>query len=358
MADLTDPRVERFGKARQDWLKRFLTLDHGIPTHDTFNRVFAALDRKAFAAGFGRGMADLAAATGLRAVAIDGKAVRSAPGDTFSGCLRLVSAWAVENGLILGQEAVADGSHEIAAIPELLTALDLKGALVTLDAAGCQTAIAGQIRAQGGDYLLAVKGNQPALRRAVHAAVVPGDGGFVVAGHGRRHSRGLRGSYWPPGSLPRAHALKCRAPTNSMTTPWNANAPIAAISTVLRSMTGPPGDARQCRGPDHGRRGDSGLSQPTSEPRHSQLPPAAPGPLPPSARTGAPGPRPGRPAVRADGMPGDRGGLSSGRGRRGRGIVCGAGWPGSGRFRLERSAGGRGGIEAGGNDRGPRANPR
>src|SRR5947209_5427246 len=120
--------IERFGDAREDWLKRFLALPNGIPSHDTFNRVLAALDRKAFAACFGRWMAELCEATGLRPVAVDGKAVRSAPGDTFSGCLHLVSAWAVENGVILGQEAVADGSHEIAAIPELLRVLDLTGA--------------------------------------------------------------------------------------------------------------------------------------------------------------------------------------------------------------------------------------
>ena len=161
--------IERFGEARQDWLKRFLALPHGIPSHDTFNRVLAALDRKAFAACFGRWMVGLCEATGLRPIAIDGKAVRSAPGDTFSGCLHLVSAWAVENGVILGQEAVADGSHEIAAIPALLAVLDLNGALVTTDAAGCQKEIARQVREQGGDYLLAVKGNQPALQRAVHA---------------------------------------------------------------------------------------------------------------------------------------------------------------------------------------------
>jgi predicted transposase YbfD/YdcC len=162
--------IERFGDAREEWLRRFLALPNGIPSHDTFNRVLAALDRKKFAECFGKWMADLCAATGLRPVAIDGKAVRSAPGDTFSGCLHLVSAWATENGLILGQEAVADGSHEIAAIPELLKALDLKGAVVTLDAAGCQTEIVRQIRTQGGDYLVAVKGNQPSLQRAVDAA--------------------------------------------------------------------------------------------------------------------------------------------------------------------------------------------
>src|SRR5262245_24770860 len=162
--------IERFGEARQDWLKRFLALPNGIPSHDTFNRVFAALDRQQFAACFGRWMADLCAATGLRPIAVDGKAVRAAPGDTFSGCLHLVSAWATENGVALGQVAVADGSHEIAAVPELLAVLDLEGALVTLDAAGCQKATLGQIREQGGDYLVTVKGNQPALQKAIRAA--------------------------------------------------------------------------------------------------------------------------------------------------------------------------------------------
>src|SRR5262245_18300844 len=152
--------IERFGLARRDWLGTFLALPHGIPSHDTFNRVLAALDRKKFAACFGRWMAALGPATGLRPIAIDGKACRAAAGDTFSGCLHLVSAWATENGLALGQEAVADGSHEIAAIPELLKVLDLKGALVTLDAAGCQTEIVRQIRTQGGDYLAVQRGSR------------------------------------------------------------------------------------------------------------------------------------------------------------------------------------------------------
>jgi predicted transposase YbfD/YdcC len=162
--------IERFGEAREGWLRRFLALPNGIPSHDTFNRVLAALDRRKFAECFGRWMAELCPAAGLRPIAIDGKACRAAAGDTFSGCLHLVSAWATENGLALGQEAVADGSHEIAAIPELLKVLDLKGALVTIDAAGCQTEIVRQIRTQGGDYLLAVKGNQPSLQEAVEAA--------------------------------------------------------------------------------------------------------------------------------------------------------------------------------------------
>jgi predicted transposase YbfD/YdcC len=190
--------IERFGKARHDWLKGFLALPKGIPSHDTFNRVLAALDRDKFSACFARWMTDLCAATGLRAIAIDGKACRAAPADTFSGCLHLVNAWAVENHLFLGQVAVADGSHEIAAMPELLKLLDLEGALVTIDAAGCQKEIVEQIRAQGGDYLVAVKGNQPALERAVHAAFDRaceadfagcGMAATAEAGHGRHEER-------------------------------------------------------------------------------------------------------------------------------------------------------------------------
>jgi predicted transposase YbfD/YdcC len=190
--------IERFGEAREGWLRRFLALPNGIPSHDTFNRVLAALDRKAFAACFGKWMGELCAATGLRSVAVDGKAVRSAPGDTFSGCLHLVTAWATENGVALGQEAVADGSHEIAAVPELLRVLDLNGALVTLDAAGCQKGTLSQVREQGGDYLVAVKGNQPTLHDAVvgvldRAAAAEFAGcdmsGSAEEGHGRREER-------------------------------------------------------------------------------------------------------------------------------------------------------------------------
>jgi predicted transposase YbfD/YdcC len=162
--------VEAFGEAKADWLKRFLTLPNGIPSHDTFYRVFSRLDPDKFGACVAKWMAGVCEATGLKHVAIDGKAVRSAPRGTFSGCLHLVSAWAAESRVILGQQAVADGSHEIAAIPELLKVLDLKGALVTIDAAGCQKAIAEQVRGRGGDYLLAVKGNHPTLHAAVYAA--------------------------------------------------------------------------------------------------------------------------------------------------------------------------------------------
>jgi predicted transposase YbfD/YdcC len=190
--------IERFGKARHDWLKTFLKLPNGIPSHDTFNRVLSALDRDQFSACFARWMTDLCEATGLRVIAIDGKACRAAPGDTFSGCLHLVNAWAVENDLFLGQVAVEDGSNEIAAMPALLKVLDLKGALVTTDAAFCQKEIVKQIRAQGGDYLMTVKGNQQTLHRAVIAAFEKaGESAFadcdmstsVEDGHGRHEER-------------------------------------------------------------------------------------------------------------------------------------------------------------------------
>lgn len=190
--------IERFGQARVDWLRGFFPLPNGVPSHDTFNRVLSALDRKAFAECFGRWMADLCQVQGLKPIAIDGKACRSAAGDTFSGCLHLVSAWAAENGLILGQEAVADGSNEITAIPELLKVLDVRKAIVTIDAAGCQTEIVKQIRGQGGDYLIAVKGNQPELLAAVEGVVERAcerefagcsESASVESGHGRTDER-------------------------------------------------------------------------------------------------------------------------------------------------------------------------
>jgi predicted transposase YbfD/YdcC len=190
--------IARFGQARVSWLREWFPLPNGIPSHDTFNRVLAALDRKAFAACFGRWTADLCGVGGRKAIAIDGKACRAADGDTFSGCLHLVSAWATENGLILGQEAVADGSNEIPAIPELLKVLDLRKAIVTIDAAGCQTEIVRQIRSRGGDYLIAVKGNPPELRAAVEGVVERACEADVVgcstsesveSGHGRVDER-------------------------------------------------------------------------------------------------------------------------------------------------------------------------
>lgn len=192
--------IEEYGRTKEGFFKRFLTLANGIPSADTFARVFAKLDPAAFTAGFGRWMAAACESTGLVPVAIDGKSVRGSTKATATGCLHLVSAWASDNRLTLGQVSVADGSHEIAAIPELLAALALKGAIVTLDAAGCQKAIARQIREKGGDYLLAVKGNQPGLQAAVTRAfadacaaafdgVVYDQHATVEDGHGRHEER-------------------------------------------------------------------------------------------------------------------------------------------------------------------------
>jgi predicted transposase YbfD/YdcC len=160
-------QIAAYGLAKRDWFATFLPLPGGIPSHDTFYRVFTALNPTAFAERFGRWMAAACQAAGLIPIAIDGKSVRRAKGNTATGCLHLVSAWAAENGLTLGQVAVADGSNEIAAIPELLRTLELTGALVTIDAAGCQTENARLIREGGGHYILATKGNQPTLEEAV-----------------------------------------------------------------------------------------------------------------------------------------------------------------------------------------------
>jgi predicted transposase YbfD/YdcC len=160
--------IQRFGNAKRDWFARFLDLSGGIPSHDTFGRVFAVLDPPAFAAAWQRWIADWAAALDFRHLAIDGKAVRGAVDQARSlGCLHTVSVFANEYGLTLAQHAVDGKSNEITAIPELLRVLDLKGALVSIDAMGCQKEIAEQIVERKGDYLLALKENQPTLFRQV-----------------------------------------------------------------------------------------------------------------------------------------------------------------------------------------------
>jgi predicted transposase YbfD/YdcC len=159
--------IATYGQTKEPFFRRFLALDHGIPSPDTFERVFAKLDPTAFSRAFGRWMAAACEGTGLIPIAIDGKSARSAPRATATGCLHLVSAWATENRLTLGQVSVPDGSNEIAVIPELLRTLDLAGAIVTIDAAGCQVENARLIRQQKGHYLLAVKDNQPTLHAAI-----------------------------------------------------------------------------------------------------------------------------------------------------------------------------------------------
>src|SRR5262249_17497095 len=152
------------GHDKLPWLQTFLDLPNGIPAHDTLGRVFALLDPIAFRQGFLRWVDALVEATAGRLVAIDGKTLRHSF-DTAAGkgALHLVSTWASENHLILGQQVVDSKSNEITAIPELLRILDLAGAIVTIDAMGCQKEIAAQVHQAGGDYVLALKENQGTL---------------------------------------------------------------------------------------------------------------------------------------------------------------------------------------------------
>ena len=161
--------VERFGNAKRDWLSRFLELSNGIPSHDTFGRIFARLDPAEFEACFRSWVAAVSARLpGL--VPIDGKTLRGSR-DKAGNCkaVHMVSAWAAEARLTLGMVAVDDKSNEITAIPKLLQMLDLERALVSIDAMGCQKNIAEQVREQKADYLLAVKENQERLYQDVKA---------------------------------------------------------------------------------------------------------------------------------------------------------------------------------------------
>ncbi len=155
--------VELFGKSKEAWLRTFLKLPNGIPSHDTFGRFFALLDPKAFQRSFIDWVRALHE-TVQGVVAIDGKTARRSH-DHGKGrqAIHVVSAWATETGIALGQTKVDDKSNEITAIPELLKLLHLKGCLVTIDAMGCQRQIAQNIVDAGADYLLAVKGNQETL---------------------------------------------------------------------------------------------------------------------------------------------------------------------------------------------------
>jgi predicted transposase YbfD/YdcC len=192
--------MEKFGHSKRAWLEKYLTLDNGIPTHDTFTRVFSALDPQSFVDCFLSWVDTLQVSTAGKVVAIDGKTARATL-DRAKGQqpLHVVSAWAVENHLVLGQEVVEDKSNEITAIPKLLEVLELTGALVTIDAMGCQKDIAAKIRERKADYVLAVKGNQEHLEEDVLAAFAAYDEGLTrptvttretkEKGHGRQEHR-------------------------------------------------------------------------------------------------------------------------------------------------------------------------
>jgi predicted transposase YbfD/YdcC len=161
--------MELFGKSKRVWLQTFLALPHGIPSHDTFGRVFARLNPQCFQECFLSWTQAVAQLTQGALVSLDGKTVKASfDRATASSPLHMLSAWCSEQGgLVIGQTKTEAKSNEITAIPELLRLLAIKGCIVTIDAMGCQTAIAGQIQDQGADYLLALKSNHTKAYAAV-----------------------------------------------------------------------------------------------------------------------------------------------------------------------------------------------
>ena len=226
--ELTDPRVERtrkhplinivfiavcgvlsgansiaaiheFALDRRSWYARYLDLTNGIPSEDTIGRVLARLDPGAFEKGLLSWVQAVREVTAHRLVAIDGKTLRgSADQERGRAAIHMVSAWATENELSLGQVVVGEKTNEITAIPELLQLLEISGALVTIDAMGCQKVIADQIREREADYALAVKENQPSLYEEVRGGITQAlgqDAGEIAehqtveTGHGRQEVR-------------------------------------------------------------------------------------------------------------------------------------------------------------------------
>src|SRR3954468_18946848 len=191
--------IHEFALDRRNWFARYLDLINGIPSEDTIGRVLARLDPAAFEKCLLSWIQAVHEMTAHRLVAIDGKTLRgSADHERGRAAIHMVSAWATENKLSLGQVVVGEKTNEITAIPELLRLLEISGALVTIDAMGCQKAIADQIREREADYLLAVKENQPTLYEEVEGAIAEAlehdaedidEHQTVGTGHGRQETR-------------------------------------------------------------------------------------------------------------------------------------------------------------------------
>ena len=172
--------MELFGWEKLDWFHTFLELPNGIPSHDTFGRVFSMVEPESFARCFTQWVQTVADVTEGAVVAIDGKAVRrSFDKASQRGCVHLVNAWVAENRCVLGQVACEEKSNEITAIPQLLEMIALKGCIVTLDAMGCQKAIVEKIVEREADYIVALKGNQETLHEAAKVA-------FAAEGEGKK----------------------------------------------------------------------------------------------------------------------------------------------------------------------------
>ena len=196
--------MEEFGLAKETWLRQFLELPNGIPSHDTFGRVLARLNPQAFQQSFLNWVRAVADVTNQEIVPIDGKKLRRSH-DRANGqrAIELVSAWTRSNRLMLGQVKVAEASNEITAVPQLLRLLALKGCIVTVDALNCQKETAAEILKREADYVLALKGNHPNLQQEVEIffdAIVNGRSfGYEISryetvdgDHGRIETR----KYW------------------------------------------------------------------------------------------------------------------------------------------------------------------
>jgi predicted transposase YbfD/YdcC len=185
--------IEDYGDAKMDWLKTFLKLPGGIPSHDTFNRVIAALDPEELERGFVAWVSSIAKLTAGEVVSIDGKSLCGTRERGKAALVHMVSAWANTNHLVLGQRKVDEKSNEITAIPKLLAALELSGTVVTIDAIGCQKNLAQQIIGKRADYILAVKENQGHLLEDIRDSfrMLPADAVAeqIDCGHGRVERR-------------------------------------------------------------------------------------------------------------------------------------------------------------------------
>jgi predicted transposase YbfD/YdcC len=185
--------IEDFGLAREDWLSSFLELPNGIPSHDTFNRVFSHMDPVKFEACFRNWVDSILESHEGGLVSIDGKTIRGAKNHGVKSPIHMVSAWASDDNLVLGQLRVNEKSNEITAIPELLKSLFIKGSLISIDAMGCQEDIAECIIEGKGDYLLAVKNNQHSLYQNIEDSFrflkTASHDETIDAGHGRIETR-------------------------------------------------------------------------------------------------------------------------------------------------------------------------
>ena len=231
--------ISQFGEIKKSWFENFLELPNGIPSHDTFNDVFAKLDPLQFQDSFIAWASSLSDLLPKDVIAIDGKALRGSYDKARSKpAIHMVSAWCTANEICLGQLKTDVKSNEITAIPTLLKMLDLEGALVTIDAMGCQKNIAKKIREQKADYLLGVKGNQPTLFDSIHDRFVEAEStGF---------STDFSASAVPPDPLRYGTAVTCRVSQNlegleALTKEWEALRTLVIIKTEAGS-----GDRKTC----------------------------------------------------------------------------------------------------------------